>query len=136
MGKANSPGVSRTPFGYTGRREFLQLLSVGALGLAGLGGKMLAAAGPGPKPLRGIFPIAETPFTESNKLDLDSLVEEVKFIDRGKVHGFVWPQMASEWMTLTRSGAPGRSGGHRFNREEIAACDRDRGAGPGRGQRG
>ncbi|MGO8814807.1 MAG: dihydrodipicolinate synthase family protein [Terriglobia bacterium] len=103
MGKANSPGVSRTPFGYTGRREFLQLLSVGALGLAGLGGKMLAAAGPGPKPLRGIFPIAETPFTESNKLDLDSLVEEVKFIDRGKVHGFVWPQMASEWMTLTEA---------------------------------
>jgi 4-hydroxy-tetrahydrodipicolinate synthase len=53
--------------------------------------------------LRGIFPIAQTPFTESNKLDLDALAEEVRFIDRGGVHGFVWPQMASEWMTLTEA---------------------------------
>jgi 4-hydroxy-tetrahydrodipicolinate synthase len=29
------------------------------------------------------------------------LAEEVKFIDRGGSHGFVWPQVASEWMTLT-----------------------------------
>ena len=55
------------------------------------------------KPLRGIFPVAQTPFTESNKLDLDSLIEEVRFIDRGGVHGFVWPQMASEWMTLSEA---------------------------------
>ena len=55
----------------------------------------------GPKPLRGIFPIAQTPFTEADKLDLDALVEEVRFIDRGRVHGFVWPQLASEWSTLT-----------------------------------
>jgi 4-hydroxy-tetrahydrodipicolinate synthase len=34
---------------------------------------------------------------------LDSLVEEVRFIDRGKVHGFVWPQWASEWETLTEA---------------------------------
>src|SRR5437762_4770936 len=52
------------------------------------------------KPLRGIFPIAQTPFTESDKLDLNSLVEQVRFIDRGRVHGFVWPQLASEWSTL------------------------------------
>jgi 4-hydroxy-tetrahydrodipicolinate synthase len=64
---------------------------------------MFAAAGPTSKPLRGIFPISQTPFTKSNKLDLDALVEEVRFIDRGKVHGFVWPQMASEWMTLTET---------------------------------
>src|SRR5262249_59971540 len=53
------------------------------------------------KPLRGIFPIAQTPFTDSDKLDVDSLVEELRFIDRGRVHGFVWPQLASEWATLT-----------------------------------
>ncbi len=55
------------------------------------------------KPLRGIFPIAQTPFTTSDRLDLQSLVEELRFVDRGRVHGFVWPQLASEWQTLTES---------------------------------
>ena len=85
------------------RRKFLQLLGAGALSLAVPGWKILAAGAPSSKPLRGIFPVAQTPFTESNKLDLDSLVEEVRFIDRGGVHGFVWPQMASEWMTLSEA---------------------------------
>ena len=43
----------------------------------------------GSKPVRGIFPIAQTSFTESNKLDLDAVMEEVRFIDCGRVHGFV-----------------------------------------------
>src|SRR5947209_5049495 len=55
------------------------------------------------KALRGIFPIAQTPFTSSDKLDLESLAEQVRFIHRGRVHGFVWPQNASEWETLTES---------------------------------
>jgi 4-hydroxy-tetrahydrodipicolinate synthase len=79
------------------RREFLQFLSAGAFSLA------LPAQGTGSKPLRGIFPIGQTPFTESDKLDLDALVEQVRFIDRGRVHGFVWPQIASEWSTLTEA---------------------------------
>lgn len=79
------------------RREFLQVLGGGVLALAS-SGRGLAA---GSKPLRGIFVIAQTPFTDSNKLDLDALAAEVKFVDRGRVHGFVWPQMASEWATLT-----------------------------------
>jgi dihydrodipicolinate synthase/N-acetylneuraminate lyase len=61
----------------------------------------LCAQGAGPKPLRGIFPIAQTPFTAGGKLDVDGLVAEVKFVDRGGVHGFVWPQMFSEWLALT-----------------------------------
>jgi len=61
-----------------------------------------AAAG-AKKSLAGIFPIAQTPFTSSNKLDLESLAEQVRFIARGKVHGFVWPQNASEWDTLSES---------------------------------
>ena len=85
------------------RRTFLQFLGVSALGLAVHGGKLLAGERPSSKPLRGIFPIAQTPFAESNKLDLEALVEEVRFIDRGGVHGFVWPQMASEWMTLSEA---------------------------------
>jgi dihydrodipicolinate synthase/N-acetylneuraminate lyase len=73
------------------RREFIALLGAGALGAA-----------PG-KPLRGIFPIAQTPFTDANRLDLNALAAEVKFVDRGGVHGFVWPQMASEYTTLSES---------------------------------
>jgi len=86
-----------------GRRSFLQFLSLSAVGMAMPGWKILAGEKSSSKPLRGIFPVAQTPFTESNKLDLDALVEEVRFIDRGGVHGFVWPQMASEWMTLSEA---------------------------------
>lgn len=85
----------------TGRRDFLQLLGAGALGVALPGERLRAAPRSGPKSLRGIFPIASTPFTESDKLDLDALAAEVKFMDRGGVHGFVWPQNWSEWRTLT-----------------------------------
>lgn len=83
------------------RREFLQLLGGGALGLGLPGARLFALEKSGSKPLRGIFPIAQSPFTEADKLDLDALVAEVRFIDRGRVHGFVWPQMASEWSTLS-----------------------------------
>ncbi|MGB7719219.1 MAG: dihydrodipicolinate synthase family protein, partial [Bryobacteraceae bacterium] len=83
-----------------GRREFLKLFGAGTLGLA-LPGGFLYAQGAAPKPLRGIFPIAQTPFTAAGKLDVDGLVDEVQFVDRGGVHGFVWPQMVSEWLALT-----------------------------------
>jgi 4-hydroxy-tetrahydrodipicolinate synthase len=79
------------------RRHFIQLTAGGFLSVAA------HAASPTSKQLRGIFPIAQTPFTDSNKLDVDSLVEQYRFIDRGRVHGFVWPQLASEWSTLSES---------------------------------
>jgi hypothetical protein len=44
------------------RRSFLQLLAGGSLCLAE---DSTTAA----KPLRGVFPIAQTPFTDSDKLD-------------------------------------------------------------------
>src|SRR3974390_2926925 len=88
-------------FVHASRREFLQLLGAGTLGLALSAPPLFAAGKPVSKPLRGIFPIAQTPFTETDKLDLDALVEEVRFIARGRVHGFVCPQLASEWSTLT-----------------------------------
>jgi dihydrodipicolinate synthase/N-acetylneuraminate lyase len=78
------------------RRRFLQVLSAGAVSFA-------LPAAPGSKPLRGIFPIAQSPFTGANKLDLDCLVDQVRFLDRGHVHGCVWPQIASEWSTLSES---------------------------------
>ena len=77
----------------TNRREFLAAIACGV--------PSIALAAPSGKPLRGIFPIAQTPFTDDDKLDLDALAEEVRFIHRGKVHGFVWPQLASEWDTLS-----------------------------------
>lgn len=83
------------------RREFVHLLGAGAIGLVLPGGRLLAASARGSKALRGIFPIGQTPFTDANKLDLEALAEQVRFIDRGGVHGFVWPQMASEWQSLT-----------------------------------
>ena len=68
---------------------------------------LLGAALPGfaaaRKPLSGIFPIAQTPFTEAGKLDLEVLAAEVRFLDKCGVHGIVWPQLASEWDTLTES---------------------------------
>ena len=91
---------TRHPLRDPCRREILGLFGAGALGLA-LAGRPLFAQPSTAKPLRGIFPIALTPFTAGDKLDLDTLVEEVKFIDRGGVHGFVWPQMVSEWTSLT-----------------------------------
>ena len=83
------------------------------------------------KPLRGIFAIAQTPFTESNQLDLKVLAREVKFFDHGGVHGFVWPQMASEYLTLTKSEAIGRGRGDRGDGKTPAAGDGDRCASSG-----
>ena len=79
-------------FGKPTRREFLQWLGIGALGLTVSRSKVFALDTAGTKILRGIFPIAQTPFTETDKLDLDALVREVEFVTRGRVHGLVWPQ--------------------------------------------
>ena len=75
------------------RREFLWLAAAGPCAFA----KSEA------RPLAGIFPIAQTPFTDSDKLDAEALVAELRSIDRARVHGFVWPQLASEWSTLKES---------------------------------
>ena len=55
-----------------------------------------------PKPLRGIFIILATPYTENKAMDYEDLAAEVEFMDRCGVHGMVWPQMASEYTRLTR----------------------------------
>lgn len=81
------------------RREFLKFASIGAL----FSGGLAETAASGSKPLNGVFPIGQTPFTESDKLDLDCLAAEVRFVNRGKVHGFAWPQIASGWSTLSEA---------------------------------
>lgn len=82
-----------------GRREFLGALGGGALGLA-LAGRGYSA---GTKPMRGVFPIGQTPVTESDKFDLECLRNQVVFCNRYKVHGFAWPQKASGWTTLSET---------------------------------
>ena len=78
------------------RRAFLKTVGGGAMGLA-LAGRSRRPA----KPMRGVFPIGQTPVTESDKLDLECLQSEVAFCNRYKVHGFAWPQIASGWTTLS-----------------------------------
>jgi 4-hydroxy-tetrahydrodipicolinate synthase len=58
-------------------------------------------ATPSGKPLRGLYPIIETPFTPADVLDTDALSAEIKFINRGRVAGMIWPVFASSWSTLS-----------------------------------
>ena len=95
-GDRTATGVKDDPM-TSSRRSFLHVVAGGSLYMGA------RAAGETAKQLRGIFPIAQTPFTVSDKLDVDSLVKQLRFIDRGRVHGFVWPQLASEWSTLSES---------------------------------
>src|SRR5882757_5875292 len=75
----------------TNRRDFLK---AAAFSLAAA--KLNAT----PKTMRGIFPIMQTPYADSGRLDTEVLAKEVKFLDKCGVHGVVWPQLASEWSTL------------------------------------
>ena len=60
-----------------------------------------AAAASGGKPMRGIFIILATPYTDDKAVDYETLAREVEFLDRAGVHGMVWPQMVSEFAQLT-----------------------------------
>jgi dihydrodipicolinate synthase/N-acetylneuraminate lyase len=82
------------------RRTFLERFSFGAAVLASLRPGAAATASAGKK-LAGVFPIGFSPFTAGDKLDLDGLASQVKFCNRGGVRGFVWPQIASAWTTLS-----------------------------------
>lgn len=60
-----------------------------------------AAYGAPERRLEGIFPIMQTPFNDAGALDAETLAHEVQFLDRIGVQGMVWPQMASEYGSLT-----------------------------------
>jgi 4-hydroxy-tetrahydrodipicolinate synthase len=96
--------------GDLSRRAFLRSAGVLLLGANALGATSgataaeIAGAPPttaGGKPLRGLFPILETPFTPENKLDTDALAAEVRFCNRGRLGGMIWPVFASSWSTLS-----------------------------------
>jgi dihydrodipicolinate synthase/N-acetylneuraminate lyase len=97
MAAVNEPDTR----GILDRRGFLR--SAGAIAVTlGVARSLdaVAKASSG-RTLQGLFPIGETPFTPDNVLDLDGLAAEVKFCSRGGVPGFVWPQIASGWSTLS-----------------------------------
>ena len=75
-----------------GRRQFLAALAAAGVRPA-LGAE---------KPLRGIFPIVATPFTQDNQVDYEDLAREVDFLERCGAHGIVWPQNASNYRNLTK----------------------------------
>jgi 4-hydroxy-tetrahydrodipicolinate synthase len=86
------------------RRTVLKALGSVAAGAAlSRAGFAAPSAGLGTKPLRGLFPIGQTPFTQDDRLDLDCLAAEVKFCNRASVPGFIWPQIASGWSTMSAS---------------------------------
>jgi 4-hydroxy-tetrahydrodipicolinate synthase len=91
--------------GLWDRREFMQAASVAALGAAAMMAPGIATASSamksGSKPWRGLFPVAQTPFTPDNKLDFECLAAEVKFCNLNRVPGLMWPLNASGWMNLT-----------------------------------
>lgn len=51
--------------------------------------------------LEGIFPIIQTPFTEADALDSETLAREVQFLHRAGAQGMTWPQLASEYNNLS-----------------------------------
>jgi 1-pyrroline-4-hydroxy-2-carboxylate deaminase len=76
------------------RRIFLTTLGAAALAPRGFGSPA--------KPMRGIFIIMATPYTEAKAVDYEDLAREVDFMERSGVHGMVWPQLASEYSKLTK----------------------------------
>lgn len=58
-------------------------------------------AAPPPPPFRGIYPIAQTPFHPDGSLDAPTLAKQIHFLHRLGAHGVAWPQLASEFWTLT-----------------------------------
>jgi len=44
----------------------------------------------------------QTPFTDADTVDLPVLAKQMRFLDECGVHGVVWPQLASEYASLSR----------------------------------
>jgi 4-hydroxy-tetrahydrodipicolinate synthase len=79
------------------RREFLAAAAAGGSAIL-LHADTLEAP---PRRLEGIFPIMQTPFTDSGALDHATLQNEVRFLARVGAQGMVRPQLASEYVSLT-----------------------------------
>ena len=78
----------------TSRRQFLATATTSALFLRN-------AVAAQERRFEGIFPIMQTPFTQSGPLDLETLARETEFLHRAGAQGMTWPQLAGEYVTLT-----------------------------------
>jgi 4-hydroxy-tetrahydrodipicolinate synthase len=90
------------------RRTFLQgagaalgILASASQGVLAANSGGAIAKSPNGKPLAGVFPIGWTPCRADNSFDVDAMVRQQQFLNRGKVAGMAWPQNASGWQTLT-----------------------------------
>lgn len=77
------------------RRQFVQSLAVA------FSAPLSSFAKTDSSEFRGVYPIMQTPYTDSGALDLDTLAKQTKWLDRTGAHGIVWPQLASEYSLLT-----------------------------------
>jgi 4-hydroxy-tetrahydrodipicolinate synthase len=91
--KTSVTRIPRTSMSLEIRRSFLATLAGAAVSVR--------AGARADKPLRGIFVIVATPYTESKAVDYEDLAREVDWQNRCGAHGIVWPQMASEYNRLT-----------------------------------
>jgi 4-hydroxy-tetrahydrodipicolinate synthase len=73
------------------------------LGIAGAGLVEPAANSAPASFFRGLYPIAQTPFTPGDRLDHAALARQVDFCQRNGVPGLIWPQLASDWEMLNES---------------------------------
>lgn len=79
----------------TSRREFLAAAAASSLFFPAV-----KAAESGRK-FEGIFPIAQTPFTEAGAFDAETLGAQIEFLNHIGTQGVTWPVNASEWSQLT-----------------------------------
>jgi dihydrodipicolinate synthase/N-acetylneuraminate lyase len=89
----------------TNRRDFLVGAGVvaGAMSLphVGLARERKLPRSPNGKVLAGVFPIGWSPCRPDGKLDLQAMAAQRTFLNRGRVAGIAWPQVASGWETLS-----------------------------------
>lgn len=84
----------------TTRRGWMKGAATATL-MMGVAGRAVAASTVA-EPFRGLFPIGSTPVDGSDRIQYDQLAEQVTFLQRGRVPGIAWPQIASGWTTLTQ----------------------------------
>jgi 1-pyrroline-4-hydroxy-2-carboxylate deaminase len=68
----------------------------------GFAAAKMPAFGATGKSLRGVMPVVNTPYTDAGEVDWDDLASQMKFYDRCKVQGAVWPEGGSDAALLTK----------------------------------
>jgi 4-hydroxy-tetrahydrodipicolinate synthase len=81
---------------HASRRDTLALMA-SAAGLA-----VIAPAAAAPKPMRGVMPIAVTPYTQGGAVDYEDLARQMTFYDKCGCAGAAWPQGSSDVPLLSR----------------------------------